>query len=300
MAGECLPHKADLPTTPESTSCPPSIPGGCSLSGHSWSPSKVQCLHGFHLSTFGDLVSWNRLLQRWDWRKVNPPRLCKALQTHLPSRPVWWLISCLGKRGISPLLVSSQQRLRSRKFRTLPALPPKRRTLSRSFATASTFSFQRILLHKGPSSAAPPGYKFITAPLRPNIGSQRSLVLLTPELPSSHSSPSKETSTLGGVTSSTLPLSSHYRKQYKSIVRHRTYRPRILDASAPVHISHIPKEDFSLSLSQLPNMSIWPSTPVPAHLPFTRQKITGLIASRSPLLSLWLTNPEHLGCTVTP
>jgi len=213
MAGECLPHEADLPTTSESTSCPPSIPGGCSLSGHSWSPSKVQCLHGFHLSTFGDLVSWNRLLQRWDWRKVNPPRLCKALQTHLPSRPVWWLISCLGKRGISPLLVSSQQRLRSRKFRTLPALPPKRRTLSRSFATASTFSFQRILLHKGPSSAAPPGYKFITAPLRPNIGSQRSLVLLTPERPSSHSSPSKGTPTLGGVTSSTLPLSSHYRKQ---------------------------------------------------------------------------------------
>ena len=42
----------------------------------------MKCLHAFHLSTYGDLVTWDRASSQWSWRAVNGPKALEgALNT---------------------------------------------------------------------------------------------------------------------------------------------------------------------------------------------------------------------------
>ena len=38
---------------------------GSLIPGHKWTPSNLKCLHVFHLSTYGDLVTWDRASSHW-------------------------------------------------------------------------------------------------------------------------------------------------------------------------------------------------------------------------------------------
>ena len=68
---------------------------GSPIPGHHWSPSNLKCLHAFHLSTYCNLVTWNRSSSHWSWREVTGPKalegalhtLALSLDTAVPFLP---------------------------------------------------------------------------------------------------------------------------------------------------------------------------------------------------------------------
>ena len=77
----CLTKQTSQPTQQAYPSLHQSLVGS-PIPGHKWSPSNLKCLHAFHLSTYGDLVTWDRASSHWSWREVNGPKALEgALST---------------------------------------------------------------------------------------------------------------------------------------------------------------------------------------------------------------------------
>ena len=60
----CLTKQTSQPTKQAYPSLHQSLVGS-PIPGHKWTPSNLKCLHAFHLSTYGDLVTWDRASSHW-------------------------------------------------------------------------------------------------------------------------------------------------------------------------------------------------------------------------------------------